>query len=904
MLDCPTCGSQTPESSHYCPNCGTAVADPDETRVIAPTAPPHRSSQSGGSAGTSAMPARSSSVPGEESRFAPGTILASRYQVIGLLGKGGMGEVYRANDLVLGQAVALKFLPEVMSGNPAMLARFHGEVRLSRQVSHPNVCRVYDIGDAGGLLFLSMEYVDGEDLGSLLRRIGRLSSDKAVEFARKICAGLAAAHQAGILHRDLKPANIMIDSQGKVVLMDFGLAGLAGQLEGAEIRAGTPAYMAPEQLAGREVTVKSDIYSLGLVLYEMFAGRRPFEGATLAEMVRQQELSTPPAIAAVVKDIDPRAERVILRCLEPDPQKRPASALAVSAALPGGDPLEAALAAGETPSPDLVAASGKKEGIRPLNAVLCAAAVLILLAVVAGAGSMAQLIGNVPFELPPDALAEKARQYVRQLGYTDKPLDTAQGFTYDPEYLHSLERLPIAERWRQLRSGMPPAIYYWYRQSPRYLEITEMGSGQVSMSDPPPVIAEMKLLRFSPQGTLLEFRAVTNQVDDHAVQSGPVNWKPIFDAAALDPAQFKETQPEWLPLSMSDERKAWSGVLPTEGHVPVRIEAAAFRGKIVYAELVGPWSRPVRMKAYDPTASEKAVQFLLITIVVGVSAGATVLAWYNRRSGRGDSRGAARIALFGGSMVLLIWLIAGKHVPTSHEFLVLFEKIAWSLLWGGAMWAVYISVEPYVRRHWPHAIISWSRLLTGGVRDPLVGRDVLIGVLFGVATAALGYSLNVFEYRFGGLPVSSVLLDTLLGANHTIAVALVAVPNALIEMLVAFFVLFLLRALLRKPWLVGGAFVLLLSLFGSLGSSIPQVDIPHAVLLSSAVYFLLTRFGLVAYLVGEYVAVLLILTPMTADFNALYFGASLFAILFTLAIAGYGLHTALAGHSIIPDELL
>ena len=130
----------------------------------------------------SAAPARSSSVPGDESRFAPGTILVSRYQVIGLLGKGGMGEVYRANDLVLGQAVALKFLPEVMSGSPAMLARFHGEVRLSRQVSHPNVCRVYDIGEADGLLFLSMEYVDGEDLGSLLRRIGRLPSDKAVEF--------------------------------------------------------------------------------------------------------------------------------------------------------------------------------------------------------------------------------------------------------------------------------------------------------------------------------------------------------------------------------------------------------------------------------------------------------------------------------------------------------------------------------------------------------------------------------------------------------------------------------------------------------------------------------------------------------------------------------------------------
>src|SRR6185295_9790704 len=139
-------------------------------------------------------------------------------------GRGGMGEVYRADDLKLGQPVALKLLPRHLAADPARLARFHAEVRNSREVAHPHVCRVYDIGEADGQLFLSMEYVDGEDLASLLRRIGRLPSDKAIEFARRICAGLAAAHDKGVLHRDLKPANIMIDSQGRVVIMDFGLA--------------------------------------------------------------------------------------------------------------------------------------------------------------------------------------------------------------------------------------------------------------------------------------------------------------------------------------------------------------------------------------------------------------------------------------------------------------------------------------------------------------------------------------------------------------------------------------------------------------------------------------------------------------------------------------------------------
>ena len=149
-----------------------------------------------------------------EGRFLPGALLANRYRIVALLGRGGMGEVYRAHDLTLGQEVALKFLPEVAARNPAALARFYNEVRIARQVSHPNVCRVYDLGEVDGQPYLSMEYVDGEDLGSLLRRIGRLPSDKAVEIARQLCAGLAAAHAKGVLHRDLKPANVMLNGRG------------------------------------------------------------------------------------------------------------------------------------------------------------------------------------------------------------------------------------------------------------------------------------------------------------------------------------------------------------------------------------------------------------------------------------------------------------------------------------------------------------------------------------------------------------------------------------------------------------------------------------------------------------------------------------------------------------------
>src|SRR5262245_5092256 len=211
-------------------------------------------------------------------RFAPGTLVGSRFRIVAPLGRGGMGEVYRADDTKLGHAVALKFLPRRGIVDSATFDRLRAEVRLGRQVSHPNVCRIYDIGESPEGPFIAMEYVDGEDLASLLRRIGRLPSDKALEIARDLSAGLAAAHDLGIVHRDLKPANVMIDGRGRARITDFGLAALAAELERGGGFAGTPAYMAPEQLESGAVTARTDIYALGLILYEVFSGKRLFDG--------------------------------------------------------------------------------------------------------------------------------------------------------------------------------------------------------------------------------------------------------------------------------------------------------------------------------------------------------------------------------------------------------------------------------------------------------------------------------------------------------------------------------------------------------------------------------------------------------------------------------------------------
>src|SRR5580765_6783675 len=387
MPSCPACAHACPEGGRYCPYCSAPLdATSAETAVMG--------------AGTGSAPSLSSTSSVDEGRFLPGTVVAGRYRIAGLLGRGGMGEVYRATDLTLGQAVALKFLPEATGNDERALARFYNEVRVARQVTHSNVCRVYDVGVAEGLHYISMEFVDGEDLGSLLRRIGRLPVDKAVEAARKLCAGLAAAHEKGVLHRDLKPANVMIDGRGQVIIMDFGLAGLAGQLQG-DVRSGTPAYMSPEQLAGTEVTVKSDLYALGLLLYEIFTGKRAFDAASLMELMQMQERAAPASITSIARDLDPAAERVIMRCLHPDPKQRPASARAVAAGLPGGDPLAAALAAGETPSPEMVAAAGEQGAIEKWRGLCCLAGVALGLALVCCLAQRTYLVNQVGLDRHP-----------------------------------------------------------------------------------------------------------------------------------------------------------------------------------------------------------------------------------------------------------------------------------------------------------------------------------------------------------------------------------------------------------------------------------------------------------------------------------------------------------------------
>ncbi|MGA7462148.1 MAG: serine/threonine-protein kinase [Candidatus Korobacteraceae bacterium] len=891
MVTCSGCGALCSDNAQLCPSCGRAIAISD-----APTLEPR-----GTTPRPAPAPVKSPTLQG--AGFSPGTVLIERYRIVALLGRGGMGEVYRAEDLKLGNVVALKFLPASLQDDAVALAGLHAEVRNARQVSHPNVCRVYDIGEVSGQHFLTMEYIDGEDLASLLRRIGRLPPDKALETAHQICAGLAAAHDCGLLHRDLKPANIMLDGRGRVRITDFGLALSSDDATGRSETAGTPAYMAPEQIGKGEASVRSDIYSLGLVFYELFTGHLPYQANTAIEWRRAHLESSPKAPSSVVKDIDPAVESAILRCLQKDPAKRPSSVRQVAAAFPGGDPLAAALAAGETPSPEMVAASGETEGLRPLIAWLMLAAVIVSTTAVILMSAQTQLYRRVPLEKPPEALAEHARDILQSAGYSEPPADTAMGLYEGKEFLRYIAEYDKSKtRWDNLETG---AFVFWYRGSPRPLAAGNIFSdapilGSVWTNDPPLDVSGMTLVSLNPLGRLTQLIAVPPQVEKPAGVAPAPDWAPLFSAAGLDPSKWKPMQPTWTPPVYSDARAAWTGSLAERPNIPMRIEAAAYRGKPVYFELIGPWTRPERMQPYQPTTGERAFLVIFIVLLLAVLVGSALLARRNLRLARGDRRGAFRVAAFVFVAWAVAWFFGAHHLPNFPEIDLFIEFLVWGSGFFCFTWLLYIALEPYVRRRWPTTLVSWSRLLAGGFRDPLVGRDVLAGCLLCATTTLVG-RLLWFVPKWVGYPPARPFGSSVwqyLDARTIIANISDLLIGAPIFWLAALFVLVLLRASLRKEWAAAIAWVLLFSVFSTARSEFVPVDLVGTLIFFALAVFCLIRFGLLT-LVTNYVLYGVLQTfPLTTQGSAWYAGISLAGIMLMAAIALYAFYTSVGGRPV------
>jgi serine/threonine-protein kinase len=774
----------------------------------------------------------------EEGRFIAGTLLAGRYRIVGLLGKGGMGEVYRATDLTLGQSVALKFLPAAAAENRFLLERFHGEVRVARQISHPNVCRVYDIGETEGMPYISMEYVDGEDLASLLPRIGRLPGDRAITTARKICAGLAAAHSKGVIHRDLKPHNIMMDKRGEIVIMDFGLAAIADQLSGPEARNGTPAYMAPEQLKGTEVTARSDIYALGLVPYEIFTGRKPYDAKNVRELIALQESAQLTAMSSIAADIDPAVEHVIRRCLDPDPQKRPADALMISAALPGGDPLAAALAAGQTPSPELVAASGKTEGMSMKYAWLCLVLILACMAATPFLKQQKQAFFQTPLDDPPDVLRHKAREISTSFGYTERPVDTAFWLDQRLAMLIYLNRMPAPRAFAPWLAAEAP-ISGNYRES--QLPLVAEPDGDVTASNPPLAPPGSLFVLTDGAGRLREFTA-TPPASAQPLNP-PVSPDAVIRATGFDPSQLSEVSPGSLPSGPSDVFRAWRGTHPAIPGLNFQVEMAWWKGRIASVKFIWPWTVTGTAKV-NPLIADLQAFFLPFLATVSMFFG-ILFARRNWKLQRADRRGAFVVGLAHFGLAVTIWT-ASAHFAASGSMMDLFiNAVSNAIASGVVLLVLYLALEPALRQRWPHSIITWNRVLAGRWSDPQVGSHLLAGLALGVGLFAFGLVRDVSAIPAEGLDTVGGLYY-LNGTRYWIAGTVAHIAEGMRTGIVIFFVIFALRTMVRRDWIAAILGGLVFSLIQSdlVNSSNWQAEFAVYVIMIMALIFALLRLGL------------------------------------------------------------
>ena len=908
---CPSCASEVPPDSRFCLWCGSRLASGAhgsnaDTKTLSGAAPVTSPAEH-------MIPSRASG----EGRFLPGMLLGGRYRLIGLVGRGGMGEVYQATDLKLEQPVALKFLAKARASDPVQVARLYQEVRIARQVTHSNVCRVYDIGEVESFHYISMEYIDGEDLASLLRRIGRVPTDKALQMTHSLCAGLAAAHQKGILHRDLKPGNVMIDGSGHVRITDFGLAGLAEQIQPGEIRSGTPLYMAPEQLAGREVSVRSDIYSLGLVLYELFTGRRAFESRYQGELIQGQRM-LPTCPSNFVSELDPEVERVILTCLDPDPRNRPSSALAIIAALPGVDPLAAALAAGATPSPEIVARGGDVEGLRVPTALACLIAVFAGLATILLLSGKSNFFERIHLEKSAEVLAQEGRDWIRRLGYSAEPTDRAYGFAYASEALHYLEmEEPDRRRWSRAVAGHPSPLIFWYRESPRYLQSSAFSTppGLVSQTNPDTTVSGMIGLTLDPRGKLLSFYAVPPQQEEVNVPArSDADDTLIFSAAGLDATRFARVSPRRVPPIAFDTRRAWTGSYAEEPGTELWLEAAYWRGRSAYFEVIGPWSRPSRMQPRQLTLRGQIGHVVILVLFLVSLVGGALLARYNVLAKRSDRRGAIRVAAFVFCLEMLLWCWGASHVPTLWETGLLILGIGQAAYTAGLIWVLYLGLEPFVRRRWPQTLISWTRVLAGRIRDPLVGTHILIGVVLGTGTALLHQVGLVWNQ---GVRLSAVLgvpsVTVLLGGRHIVQQLVFYLNDAISRAMIVLFLMFVLRVVVRRDRVAAFlcAAILTVVLISwtppgviETGSRDPIVRGVILGTMAALAIFALTRFGLLTTVTASLTLSILTEFPITSDLSSWYFGTAVSGLIALVIMAAYSYHTAVAGRTWLGDIVL
>ncbi len=712
-----------------------------------------------------------------------------------------MGAVYRADDLVLGQPVAVKFI----SGRAGRRAieRLTDEVRIGRRITHPNVCRLHDIVEAGGERFLVMEFVDGEDLSSLLARLRSLPDETAKVIAHDIAAGLAAAHAEGIVHRDLKPGNVMIDGRGRARITDFGLAIATADTVGATEIAGTPAYMAPEQLRGEAVDARADIYALGLILVEIFTGRQLNTGRRATE-IAVAPAEAPASLTPWVPQMDPGVERYILRSLEVDRERRPSSARELMLLLPEADALRAAFERGETPTPEMVAAAARSGALRRGASMALVLAIIAGLIVTAAGAQRARLYSLA--RIDPVSMELKAREIVQEYAPELTRASAAWWFEVDRDVIRS-DEYQSARTWDDFVRVDPKLVRFVYRQGDEPLaargvadsvsNLKILESGKVTLNDPP---------------------------------GGPGMATVVLDRAG------RLVHMDWIG------------------------EDGEARSQPVGRTSIG--------RALPRNSLARLSDVIQIAIMLTGFAVAIAMAIRNRRSGRADVRGATRTAFYALASLMVAWVFLCNHVSDAASE-VRFFSVAFGSASSAAiiLWVFYTALEPFVRRRFPQALVSWTRLLNGRFGDSLVARDLLIGIAGGIAGRLLIDAIRMAPALRGNHPRLGLTMEPIGPLRRTIGNVLLSQVDAIELGIGALFLIVVFQHLFGKRFSPVAAVAVLCS---SAIMTVPVV-LPYLAL----AIILLVRFGLLAMIATHLVEGILAYTSLTLDPSAWYFPRSL-----------------------------
>jgi serine/threonine-protein kinase len=578
--------------------------------------------------------------------------------------------------------------------------------------------------------------------------------------------------------------------------------------------------------------------------------------------------------------------------------------VAVAHALPGGDPIAAAMRAGQTPSPEMVAASRATVRLSVRALAACFASVVALLVTVYALMPGFTDIGMAPLEIPPDVLVARARDIAGAAGYGTRLRDHAFDFERDVGHLNHLAARGFD--WRRLAGQRPGIFLWWYRESRGWL-VPRGSWPAVTREDPPPAAGDIEVVLDARSRQLLSFRAIPDDGEaGNGVQAGTPetepNWRPFFEAAGLDLARFAEAAPARRPAGSFDVRRAWLGSAAAAPDVPVRVEAGALDGRAVSFAVQYPWSaRAGPAMTKDRLLGMPALPGFMGIVWFSLVVGA-VLVRRNYRLGRLDPRAASAVASATFCFTLAAWLLRAHLTPTAGTMTRFSQALGTSLFNAAAAFMVYAGVDPYARRYWPASLVSWTRMVNGRLRDPLVGQDVLVGTLGGLVVSAGVLAYFVMVHALGGQPgptagdpgAIDVTLGRLLGHYADVmAVALWGSAAVLVGLLVF-------KPVLRRTWLV---VLFMAATSGTAWSPTlgPSYPVLAAVSLSAsfiAYFWTASRFGMLAAVVTF---VTFIVPTGSAGVNpSLWYGPNfLLGAALLLALAAYGFHTALAGRPLV-----